>query len=168
MDAAGALEFVAATETAVRDFQKAHKPLGVDGVVGPHTWAALDAVAPGSSMGSVSETTQEKARGKDFVGVPVNYDWAVEPNRTAPEKLHVRVRYDYQDDPAMPLPDKAGTTKALLEGIKSTWNVFKAVEQPTTTGAPRPPVLIEFDPKVEAPADKAVVLHGGVGHSNSG
>jgi peptidoglycan hydrolase-like protein with peptidoglycan-binding domain len=167
LDLAGAIEFTDDTERAVRDFQRAHRPLGVDGIVGNHTWAALDAIAPGTSMGHVSETTQEKARGKDFVGVPVEYDWAVEPNQTAPQVFRVRVRYDYQDDPAMPLADKAGTVNALLNGIKSIWNVFKAVEQPTGAGPARPDVRIEFDPQVGTPADKTVVLHGGVGHSNT-
>jgi immune inhibitor A peptidase M6/putative peptidoglycan binding protein len=162
---ADVLEFTADTDTAVHDFQRAHPPLGVDGVVGKRTWAALDATAPGSTVGRIDQFQTEKARGKDFGG-QVAYDWAVEPNRTAPERLRIRVRYEYQDDPAAPLPDRADTVNQLLNGIKSVWNVFKAVEQPAG-GVARPDVELEFDPQEGAPADKTVVLSGAEGHSNA-
>src|SRR5205085_6660967 len=91
-----------------------------------------------------------------------------EPDRTAPTQLRVRVRYDYQDDPAAPLTDRAGTVAGLLGGITQVWNTFKAVEQPVAAAGPtRPDVNIEFDPQEDSPADKAVVLSESVGHSNA-
>jgi peptidoglycan hydrolase-like protein with peptidoglycan-binding domain len=163
---ADTVEFTADTAAAVHAFQKAHPPLAQDEIVGKRTWKALDAVTPGSTVGRVDQFETERARGKDF-GTQVAYDWAVEPDRTSPTKLRVRVRYDYQDDPAAPLPDRADTVRQLLDGIKSVWNVFKAVEQPATGGPARPDVDLEFDPQEGAPADKAVVLSGAVGHSNT-
>jgi peptidoglycan hydrolase-like protein with peptidoglycan-binding domain len=165
MAAADAIEFTADTDAAVREFQKAHRPLAVVGVAGKRTWAALDKAAPGATVGRVDQFQTERARGEDF-GTQVAYDWAVEPDRTAPKTLRIRVRYDYQDDPAAPLPDHADTVKQLLDGIKSVWNVFKAVEQ-SPTGTPRPDVELEFDPQEGTPADKAVVLSATEGHSNA-
>jgi peptidoglycan hydrolase-like protein with peptidoglycan-binding domain len=162
---ADAVEFTADTDAALREFQKNHKPLAADGIAGKRTWAALDKAAPGSTVGRVDQFQTERARGEDFGG-KVAYDWAVEPDRTAPKTLRIRVRYDYQDDPAAPLPDHADTVKQLLDGIKSVWNVFKAVEQ-APAGTPRPDVDLEFDPQESSPADKAVVLSATEGHSNA-
>jgi peptidoglycan hydrolase-like protein with peptidoglycan-binding domain len=162
---AAALEFTADTETAVKAFQRAHPPLAADGVVGRRTWAALDKAAPGSTVGRIDQRSDDPARGKMFE-THATYDWAVEPDRKAPKRLRVRVRYDYQNDPASPLTDRTATVNALLSGIKIVWNVFKAVEQPAT-GKPRPDVDIEFDPRDETPADKAVLLSEREGHSNS-
>jgi|WetSurMetagenome_2_1015567.scaffolds.fasta_scaffold40926_3 peptidoglycan hydrolase-like protein with peptidoglycan-binding domain len=45
------------TDAAVRRFQRAHPPLVVDGVVGPATWPALHAAAPGDHGLPSGETT---------------------------------------------------------------------------------------------------------------
>jgi peptidoglycan hydrolase-like protein with peptidoglycan-binding domain len=167
LDDADAIEFTGATESAVRDFQRRHPPLAVDGVVGKRTWAALDAGAPASTVGRVDEFLMMPARGMDDFGTQAAYDWAVEPNRTNPTRLRIRVRYDFQEDPAAPLPDYADTVTKLLDGIKTVWNVFKAVEVPVAGGPTRPDVDIEFDPQQGVPADKTVVLSAGEGPSNA-
>jgi peptidoglycan hydrolase-like protein with peptidoglycan-binding domain len=166
LDDADSIEFTGATDSAVRAFQRRHPPLVVDGVVGKRTWAALDASAPSSTVGRVDQMLLGPARGMDIFGTQAAYDWAVEPSRTNPTRIRVRVRYDFQVDPAAPLPDHADTVRKLLDGIKTIWNVFKAVELPVG-GPTRPDVNIEFDPQQGLPADKAVVLSAGRGPSNS-
>ena len=165
--AANTLEFTAATDTAVRDFQRGHPPLIVDGIVGRRTWAALDASSRGSTMGRTDQFVTERARGMTF-GTHVSYDWALEPDRVQPARLRIRIGYDYQEDPTRPLPDRGATVNQLLNGIRSVWNVFKAVERPTTPGArTRPDVQIEFDPQPSAPANQRIQLSSGSGPSTS-
>ena len=108
------------------------------------------------------------ARGMDIFGTQAAYDWAVEPSRTNPTRIRVRVRYDFQVDPKAPLPDHADTVRELLDGIKTVWNAFKAVELPVGVGPTRPDVDIEFDPQQGSPPDKRVVLTAGRGPSNAG
>ena len=165
---ADAMEFTAETREAVLEFQRRHPPLVRDGVVGKRTWAALDAAAPASTVGRVDQMLMMPARGKDIFGTQAAYDWAVEPSRTSPTRIRVRVRYDFQVDPKAPLPDHADTVRGLLDGIKTVWNVFKAVEQPVGSAQTRPDVDIEFDPQQGEPADKRVVLSTGPGPSNAG
>lgn len=164
-----AMEFTADTDAAVRAFQRKNAPLGADGVVGKKTWKKLDALVPGSSMGRVDRFGTQKARGMDFGG-RITYDWGLEPDRAAPTRLVVRVRYEYQDDPdpARVLPNKATTVATLLGGITKVWNDFKAVEEPVTPGAPtRPSVNVDFQAEEGTPPDKRVVLSQGPGHSNA-
>jgi peptidoglycan hydrolase-like protein with peptidoglycan-binding domain len=168
LDDADAIEFTASTESAVRDFQRRNPPLVRDGVVGKRTWAALDARVPASTVGRVDQMLLMPARGMDIFGTQAAYDWAVEPSRTNPTRIRVRVRYDFQVDPKAPLPDHADTARELLDGIKTVWNVFKAVEQPAGVGPTRPDVDIEFDPQQGSPPDKRVVLSAGKGPSNAG
>ncbi len=168
LDDADAMEFTAETKTAVLGFQRRHPPLVRDGVVGKRTWAALDAAVPASTVGRVDQMLLMPTRGKDIFGTQAAYDWAVEPNRTRPTRIRVRVRYDFQEDPKAPLPDHADTVRQLLDGIRTVWNVFKAVEVPVGGGPPRPDVDIEFDPQQGSPADKKVVLSAGRGPSNAG
>ena len=168
LDDADAMEFTAETKTAVLGFQRRHPPLVRDGVVGKRTWAALDAAVPASTVGRVDQMLLMPTRGKDIFGTQAAYDWAVGPNRTRPTRIRVRVRYDFQEDPKAPLPDHADTVRQLLDGIRTVWNVFKAVEVPVGGGPPRPDVDIEFDPQQGSPADKKVVLSAGRGPSNAG
>ena len=164
---ADTIEFTAATEAAVRDFQRRNPPLARDGIVGRRTWAALDRLVPGSTVGRVDQLLTQSARGMDNFRTQAAYDWAVEPSRTSPTRIRVRVRYDFQVDPQAPLPDHADTVRQLLDGIKTIWNVFKAVEVTAGAGPTRPDVEIEFDPQEGAPADKRVVLSAGRGPSNA-
>ena len=168
LDDADAMEFTADTKAAVLDFQRRHPPLVRDGVVGKRTWAALDAAAPASTVGRVDQLLLMPARGKDIFATQAAYDWAVEPSRTSPTRIRVRVRYDFQVDPKAPLPDHADTVRQLLDGIKTVWNVFKAVELPVGAAPTRPDVDIEFDPQEGSPPDKRVVLSAGRGPSNAG
>jgi peptidoglycan hydrolase-like protein with peptidoglycan-binding domain len=167
LEDADTIEFTADTKAAVLDFQRHHPPLVCDGVVGKRTWAALDAAAPASTVGRVDQMLMMPARGKDIFGTQAAYDWAVEPSRTSPTRIRVRVRYDFQKDPKRPLPDHADTVRELLDGIKTVWNTFKAVEVPVGGGPTRPDVDIEFDPQEGLPADKRVVLSAGRGPSNA-
>ena len=57
-------KFGAKTESAVKDFQKSHG-LTADGVVGPMTWAALDAaITPGATLYTVTIPHVDAARAK--------------------------------------------------------------------------------------------------------
>ncbi len=164
-----AIEFTADTEAAVKGFQRTHPPLGADGVVGKRTWAKLDSLVPGAGMGRVDRFGTQKARGMDFGG-QIAYDWALEPDATAPKQLSVRVRYEYQDDPdpTKVLPNKPAVVSGMLGGITKVWNTFKAQEAPLVPTAPtRPDVNIEFKPEEGAPPDKRVVLSRGPGQSNA-
>jgi peptidoglycan hydrolase-like protein with peptidoglycan-binding domain len=164
---ADAVTFDAATDTAVRAFQRAHPPLVVDGQVGVNTWAALDRLVPGAGAGRVQqEGTPDKARGKEFA-TPSAFDWALEPNRTAPTKLAARVSYAFQNDPVRPVDDKAAEVGKILSGIQKVWNVFAAVESPVPPAPARPPVEIDFQPTEASPADNTVTLIKGTGQTDS-
>jgi peptidoglycan hydrolase-like protein with peptidoglycan-binding domain len=166
MAGADAVVFDAATDHAVRAFQAAHPPMGVDGIVGLATWRRLDALAPGAGAGRIERFGTETARGMQFGG-PIEADWALEPDRTAPTRLLVRVRYQFTNDPARPvdLPTQVGR---IFSGIRSVWNRFRAQPAPAAPGAPaRPPVAIDFQPEEGSPTRHAVTLSAGVGPSNS-
>jgi peptidoglycan hydrolase-like protein with peptidoglycan-binding domain len=164
---ADAVVFDAATDTAVRAFQRAHPPLVVDGQVGLNTWAALDRLVPGAGAGRVQEEgTPDKARGKPFA-TPTAFDWALEPDRTSPTRLAARVTYDFQNSPARPVDDKAAEVGKILSGIRTVWNVFAAVESPVPPAAARPPVEIEFQPTEASPAANTVTLVKGTGQTDA-
>lgn len=159
--------FDAATDAAVRAFQRAHPPLVVDGQVGLNTWAALDRLVPGAGAGRVQqEGTPDTARGKQFAS-PSAFDWALEPDRTAPTRLAARVSYDFKNDPVRPVDDKAAEVGKIIAGIQRVWNVFAAVESPVPPAPARPPVDIEFQPVEAAPADNTVTLVKGTGQTDS-
>jgi peptidoglycan hydrolase-like protein with peptidoglycan-binding domain len=162
---ADAAVFDAATDAAVRAFQRAHPPLGVDGIAGRRTWARLDAVAPGAGAGQVSRFGVQHARGGNQGG-PIEADWALEPDRTAPTRLHVRVRYNFTNNPARSVNQPAEVAR-IFAGIRSIWNQFKATEVPLPGAAPRPDVLIDFQPEEGTPTRHNVVLTAGVGPTNA-
>jgi peptidoglycan hydrolase-like protein with peptidoglycan-binding domain len=164
---ADAITFDAATNTAVRAFQRAHPPLVVDGQVGLNTWAALDREVPAAGAGRVrQEGAPDKARGKE-TATPSAFDWALEPDRAAPTTLAARVTYDFKNDTARPVDDKAAEVGKILDGIRTVWNVFAAVESPVAPAAARPPVNIDFQPTEASPADNTVTLFKGTGPTDS-
>jgi peptidoglycan hydrolase-like protein with peptidoglycan-binding domain len=159
--------FDAATDTAVRAFQRANPPLVVDGQVGLNTWAALDRIVPGAGAGRVQqEGTPDKARGREFA-TPSAFDWALEPDRAAPTALAARVSYNFKNDPQHPVDDLAAEVGNILSGIRTVWNVFAAVESPVPPAPARPPVEIDFQPIEATPADNTVTLIKGTGQTNS-
>jgi peptidoglycan hydrolase-like protein with peptidoglycan-binding domain len=164
---ADAAVFDAATEQAVRDFQRANRPLRIDGIVGVRTWRCLDRLAPGAGAGRIERLGTERARGMDFGGA-IEADWALEPDRTAPSRLVVRVRYEFVNDPASPV-DKPAEVSRIFDGIRDVWSRFRAQEVPLQAGVPpRPPVPVDFEPVEGTPTRHHVTLTAGVGPTNSG
>jgi hypothetical protein len=77
------------------------------------------------------------------------------------------VTYDFQNDPARPVDDKAAEVGKILSGIRTVWNVFAAVESPVPPAAARPPVEIDFQPTEASPADNTVTLVKGTGQTDA-
>ena len=164
---ADAVTFEAATEAAVRAFQRAHPPLTVDGQVGLNTWAALDRLVPGAGAGRFQEKgVGDPARGKQF-DTDAAFDWALEPDRSAPTRLAARVTYDFQNDATRPVDDKAAEVGKILAGIRQVWNVFAAVESPVLPAPARPPVEIDFQPTEAPSADNKIRLIKGTGPTDA-
>jgi peptidoglycan hydrolase-like protein with peptidoglycan-binding domain len=163
---AAAITFDAATDTAVRAFQRAHPPLVADGQAGINTWAALDRLVPGAGAGRVQQKgVPDPARGKQF-DTDSAFDWALEPDRSAPTRLAARVTYAFTNDPVRPV-DKPAEVGKILAGIRRVWNVFAAVESPIPPAAARPPVDIDFQPTEATPADHTILLTKGTGPTDA-
>lgn len=166
---ADAVTFTAATDAAVRAFQGAHPPLTVDGQVGLNTWAALDRLVPGAGAGAgrfQEKDVGDPARGKPF-STGSAFDWALEPDRSAPTRLAARVTYDFRNDPQRPVDDKAAEVGKILAGIRQVWNVFAAVESPVPPAPARPPVEIDFQPTEAPSGDNKIRLVKGTGPTDA-
>ena len=108
------------TRAAVREFQRSRTPpLDVDGVVGPLTWAALDAVAGPVTVGREEFEWRERVEGSEYFG-ETKFTW-----RLLPDRMQVTVNIRFTGAPNHP-------RVAEWRGhITSVWNTFKFVDDDT-------------------------------------
>ncbi|MBL8055705.1 MAG: peptidoglycan-binding protein [Anaerolineales bacterium] len=141
-------QFGPATVTAVNNFQTAQGLLPATGQADNATWARLDALAPGATVGRVERRWGEEVGGQRF-GMTSRYTWRINPG-----EIRVTVRINFTG--LAPKPTWFGF-------IRTTWNLFKAVE--TTTNEE---MNIEFDPQqVTSGADNTVNVAVGPGRANA-
>lgn len=158
-----AIAFDATTEASVKQFQRS-KRLIQDGIVGDKTWAALDTAAPGATMGSVDFIAEQQVRGERIRRrAHVNFQWSLEPNRTAPTLLRIRVGYNF----VAPDPAARASIPAILSGITTVWNKFAAQETLPQPGQSARKVNIEMDPVVDTTSPHAITLNMGRGQTNA-
>ncbi len=140
-------QFSTATGTAVSDFQNS-QGIPATGVADGPTWARLDAVAPGSSVGRVERQWGEEVGGQRF-GMTSRYTWRINPG-----EIRITVNIAFTG---------LAPKNTWFGFIRSTWNLFKAVE--TTTNEE---MNIEFDPQqVSSGADNTVDVAVGPGRANA-
>lgn len=149
--------FGAGTEQALRRFQ-GRNSLTVDGVAGNSTWAKMDELRLGSTVGRVERQWQENVGGVTYEMSSANghtsrYTWRITGNEI---KITVNLQFT---GPA------AGTAPiaAWLTHMKSVWNRFKMVNS-----ANRQEVNIVFDPQsVTSNADNVVNVQPGNNRSDA-
>lgn len=98
----------------------------------------------------------------------MRYSFGIAPDRNAPASIHVQVGYQFVDDPEPGrTPDDHGAAvQQIVSSIRSVWNRFKAVEEPTPGNTTRGPVSIEFVAS-DGGSDHTITLSKGVGPSNA-
>lgn len=138
--------FDAATDTAVRQFQGTNPPLAQDGVVGPKTWARIDAVCVGSvDQGREATTQSERVEGQEFI-VNGNYAWRIDD---AAKQVTVTVNLQFTENPTHPM------VAQWVGDIKQQWNAFLMADKSDPTRAYK----LEFDPNVGGtPPDATVAV----------
>jgi peptidoglycan hydrolase-like protein with peptidoglycan-binding domain len=136
-------KFGAITRQAVREFQASRTPpLADDGVAGPLTWTALDAVAGGVTVGRESFDWEQRAEGT-ITGGPTRFTW-----RLLPDRLQVTVNIRFTGAPGHP-------RVAQWRGdITSVWNHF-AFQDEDNPGTLLP---LEFVVGSGTPADATVAV----------
>jgi peptidoglycan hydrolase-like protein with peptidoglycan-binding domain len=128
------------TRRAVIEFQDTRTPpLDGDGIVGPLTWGALDAVAGPSTVGREEFSWGERVEGTEFGGT-TKFTW-----RLLDDRLQVTVNIRFTGAPSHP-------RVAQWRGdIVTIWNTFKFVEAATNEE-----MLLEFVVGSGSPADASV------------
>lgn len=156
------VEFDADTKRAVQEFQPTAS-LPPTGVADDPTWAALDRVAPGASMGGRDYGAHHRSMGESFDRIHhVQYAWAIEPSLADALRLRVIVGYQF----ITPEPSARAHIPTVLSGITETWNKFAALESAPASGRAPRKVDIEMDPREDPSATKRVTLHNGRGITN--
>lgn len=132
--------FGSQTRRAVLEFQRSRTtPIADDGIVGPITWAELDAVAGPSTVGREEFEWRERVEGREFFGT-TNFTW-----RILDDRLQVTVNIRFTGAPNHPRVAQWRTD------ITSVWNTFKFVD--ATTGQE---MRLEFVVGTASPADATV------------
>ena len=132
------------TKTAVREFQRSRvPPLGDDGVAGPLTWGALDAVAGPVTVGREQFDWEQRAEGT-ITGGPAAFTW-----RLLPDKMQVTVNIRFTGAPNHP------RVAQWRSDITNVWNSFKFVD----AGPPAVELPLEFVVGSGTPADANVQVH---------
>lgn len=136
-------KFGAQTQRAVRDFQRSRTPpLPADGIVGPRTWEALDAVAGAVSVGREDFEWSQRAEGT-ITGGPTRFTW-----RLLPDRLQATVNIRFTGAPSHPRVAQWRTD------ITSVWNQFR-FENANDRARP---VDLEFVVGTGTPADATVAV----------
>lgn len=131
------------TRRAVKEFQASRTPpLVDDGVVGPLTWTALDAVAGAVTVGRESFDWQQRAEGT-ITGGPSRFTW-----RLLPDRLQVTVNIRFTGAPNHPMVTQ------WRGDITNVWNhfAFEDADNPGTL------VPLEFVVGTGTPADADVAV----------
>ncbi len=136
-------DFGGMTRQAVKEFQRSRTPpLSDDGVVGPLTWAALDATAGPVTVGREEFDWEQRAEGT-ITGGPSRFTW-----RLLPDRLQVTVNIRFTGAPAHP-------RVAQWRGdITNVWNHFKFEDQDN----PGTSLDLEFIVGTGTPADATVAV----------
>lgn len=103
--------FSAADATALRAYQGS-KSLPQTGIGDIPTWNALDADAPGATVGAVSRTWREEVGGNPNIGMTSDYSW-----RIGAGEIHITAKVNFTGNPPSP---------AWFQFVRDTWNKFKA------------------------------------------
>ena len=107
-------KFGGQTRQAVREFQRSRTPpLGDDGVVGPLTWTALDAVSGPVDVGREQFDWEQRAEGT-ITGGPAAFTW-----RLLPDRLQVTVNIRFTGSPNHP------RVPQWRSDITRVWNSFR-------------------------------------------
>jgi len=77
------------TDAAVRNFQRAHPPLGIDGIIGPNTWPALHATAPGNHGLPIGEITNSNGWGTGARATNHRWQQLLNPTTTSFRRCQV-------------------------------------------------------------------------------
>lgn len=140
--------FADTTRVALTAFQTQQGIIPATGIADGPTWARLDQVAPGSTVGRVERQWSETVGGQQF-GMTSRYTWRI--NAT-----EIRVTVNIKFTGLAPKPSWFGL-------VRGAWNRFKAVE--TTTAEE---LNVEFDPQqVAGGEDRSVNVAVGPGRANA-
>lgn len=134
-------KFGGQTRQAVREFQRSRTPpLGDDGVVGPLTWTALDAVSGPVDVGREQFDWEQRAEGT-ITGGPAAFTW-----RLLPDRLQVTVNIRFTGSPNHP------RVPQWRSDITRVWNSFRFAN----ADDPSHSLDLEFVPGTSTPADASV------------
>ncbi len=134
-------KFGGQTRQAVKEFQRSRTPpLGDDGVVGPLTWTALDAVSGPVDVGREQFDWEQRAEGT-ITGGPAAFTW-----RLLPDRLQVTVNIRFTGSPNHP------RVPQWRSDITRVWNSFRFANADDASHS----LDLEFVPGTSTPADASV------------
>lgn len=141
------------TRQAVINFQR-DNGLGVDGIVGPETWGAIDAMGLGSDVGRVERSWHENVGGQTY-GMTSKYTWRINDSAKT-VTVTVKLKFTGIDPP--------GLVDGWLAAIQAMWNRFNIVNADGSDS-----YELIFDPqRVNSRPDNEVEIMAGNGRSNAG